>query len=152
MRDILSAAMKAALADGDEIRVATLRLIGAAVKDRDAQVVREEGGAGASDAEILDLLKVMVRQREDSMRTYEEEGRLETAERERREIAVLRALMPTPLSDDEMTAAIRQTIDALGAEGIRDLGRVMAALKRAYPGRIDPTRAGLRVKEALGAG
>ena len=150
MRDQIAAAMKAAMREKDQTRLATLRLITAAIKDRDIAARNEEGASEtADDAAILQLLAKMIKQREESARTYEEAGRLDLAERERAEIDVIREFMPQPMSDGEIETAVSATISEIGAQGIRDMGKVMATLKSRYAGRMDFGAAGGRVKAAL---
>ena len=152
IRERLAEATKAAEAQSDSTRLATLRLINAAIRDRDIAIRAEHcagDGAVAPDDAILQLLGVMVKQREDSARAYDEAGRLEQADRERAEIAVIRDLMPAPLSQAEAEAAVAETITEIGAGDLRDMGRVMARLKERYAGRMDFGRAGVSVRNAL---
>lgn len=130
-----------------------LRLINAAVRDRDLAARSDprasEIAARAPDATILSLLSTMIQQREASARDYEESGRLDLAERERAEIAVVREFLPPPLSEAESKAAVALAIQEMGADDLRDLGRVMSWLKARYAGRMDFHRAGGWVKDAL---
>lgn len=150
MRDRINAALKEAMKDKDQLRVATLRLILAAMKDREIAERDGERSVELPETEVLALLAKMIRQREESASTYEENGRLELAERERDEIGVIRDFMPKPLSEAEVGQAISAAIQATGASSIRDMGKVMAALKASHAGRIDFGAVGPRVKEALG--
>lgn len=152
MREHLAAAMKEALRDKDQTRLSTLRLITAAIKDRDIAARSEHGAAQAGDDVVLQLLGKMIKQREDSVCAYEEAGRLDLADRERAEIAVIRDFLPEPLSEAETEAAVRDAITAVGAGGLRDMGRVMAVLKQRYAGRMDFSSAGARVKNVLAPG
>lgn len=153
MRDQIAAAMKAAMREKDQTRLATLRLITAAIKDRDIAARSEDGaqdgGGDADDSAVLQLLAKMIKQREESARTYEEAGRLDLAERERAEIDVIREFMPQPMSEGEIDTAVSATITEIGAQSIRDMGKVMATLKQRYAGRMDFGAAGGRVKAAL---
>ena len=149
MRDQIAAAMKAAMRDKDQTRLSTLRLITAAIKDRDIAARGEDDSGAADDAAILQLLAKMVKQREESAATYEEAGRLELAERERAEIDVIREFMPQPMSATEIDSAVDAAIGETGAASIRDMGKVMATLKQRYAGRMDFGVAGGRVKAAL---
>ncbi len=157
MRDRVAAALQEATQSNDPTRLATLRLIQCAINDRDIAARARagdrsdsgDGPVGADDAEITELLGKMLRQREESIRVYEEAGRLEVADRERSEVAVIQEFMPQPLSEDEESEAVADAIDTAGANDIRDLGRVMQALKSAYAGRMDFGRVGIRVKQAL---
>ncbi len=157
--------MKRRIADGlrdamrlrDPVRLSTLRLINAAIKDREiaARGAEDSDGeasrGGISDAEVRDILARMVKQRQDSVRAYEEGGRLELAEQERAEIAVIEEFLPRQLDQGEIDAAIEAAIAETGAESLRDMGRVMAALKARHAGRMDFGKAGARVKARLAA-
>jgi len=133
----------------DRVRTATLRLVGAALKDRD--IAAREGGTGViSDEEILELLARMVRQREESVEQDKAGGRPELAEREAQEIEVILGFMPRRISDGELAAIVEQTIAQTGASGLKDMGRVMAALKQDHPGQIDGAAASALVKKKLG--
>jgi uncharacterized protein YqeY len=151
MRDAIAAALKDALRNKNETRLGTLRLISAAIKDRDIEARAENNDGGVSDPAILDLLSKMIKQRQESIRLYEEGGRLDLADRERAEMDVIREFMPQQMSEDEIEAAVAATVTALGASSIRDMGRVMGALKANFAGRMDFTLAGARVRVALNA-
>ena len=142
----LKSAMKAKAAD----RLSTLRLINAAIKDRDIAARADGNDAGVGEAEILAILGKMVKQRQESARTYEEGGRLELAEKERAEIVVIEEFLPSQLDDDEVDAAIASAIAAVGAESIRDMGKVMGELKGKYTGQMDFGAVGPKVKVKLG--
>ncbi|MFN3642122.1 MAG: GatB/YqeY domain-containing protein [Gemmobacter sp.] len=153
MRDRLTAAMKDAMRAREADRLSTLRLINAAIKDRDIAARGEgggEGGAEVSDAEILAILGRMVKQRQESVRLYEEGGRLELAEKEQAEIRVIEEFLPRQLTAEEIEAAVSAALTEVGATGIRDMGRVMAALKARYMGQMDFAAVGLMVKARLG--
>ena len=134
----------------DTVRICTLRLMLAAIRDREI-ASRDDDGSGEplSDLEIHQLLSKMVRQREESAATYGQAGRMELAAREEAEIAIIREFMPKQLSDAEIQKAIDDAIDATGADSIRDMGKVMGQLKAQYAGRMDFGAAGTRVKHAL---
>jgi uncharacterized protein YqeY len=150
MRDRINAALKDAMLAKDKLRTSTLRLMLAAIRDRDIALRGEEGGGGLDDAGLMALLAKMVKQREDSAATYETAGRMELAEAERAEIAVIKEFLPKPMSEDEVDAAIGKAVAETGARSIRDMGKVMAALKARYSGRMDFAAVGPRVKSALG--
>lgn len=150
MRDRFNEALKEAMLAQDKLRTSTLRLMLAAMKDRDIALRAEDGGAGLDDAGTLALLAKMVKQREESATTYESAGRPELAERERAEIGVIREFLPKPLGDAEIDAAIREAMEETGAASIRDMGKVMGALKAKYTGRMDFGAVGSRVKDMLG--
>ncbi|MCP1337399.1 GatB/YqeY domain-containing protein [Futiania mangrovi] len=149
MRDEINSALKTAIKAKEPTRVSTLRLIIAAIKDRDIAVRSEDRTTGITDEEILGVLQKMVRQRQESASMYEEGGRLELAERERAEIAIIEEFLPKPLSEEEVEAAIRDAIAEVGASGVKDMGKVMALLKQNFPGRLDVGKASGRVKSIL---
>lgn len=149
MRDRLSAALKDAMRAKEADRLSTLRLINAAIKDRDI-AARGEGTEGpVSDEVILGLLGKMVKQRQESARAYEEGGRLELAEKELSEIKVIEEYLPRQLTEAESGAAVVAAIAEVGAVSIRDMGKVMAVLKGKYTGQMDFGRVGPLVKERL---
>lgn len=150
MRDRLADSIKDAMRARDELRLSTLRLMAAALKDQDiARRTRGDGGE-MEDAEVWALFSKMLRQREESARAYEEAGRMDMAERERAEQAVIREFLPKPMTEDEIQAAVTEAIRQTNASSIRDMGRVMGALKERHAGRMDFGQAGARVKAALG--
>jgi uncharacterized protein YqeY len=149
MREAISEGYKAALKARDQRRTATLRAINAAIKDRDI-ANRGEGRPPATDDEILALLQKMVKQREDSHALYAGAGRADLAAVEKEEIDILTEFLPKPLDDAEVAAAIAAAIAKTGAAGAKDMGKVIAALKAEYPGRIDFAKASGKVKAALG--
>jgi uncharacterized protein YqeY len=150
MRDRLQAAMKDAMRAKEAARLSTLRLINAAIKDRDIAVRGDGQDQGVSDAEILGILGKMVKQRQESARAYEEGGRLELAEKEIAEIGVIEEFLPRQLDAAEVTAAISEAISEAGATSIRDMGKVMAVLKGRYTGQMDFGAVGPRIKDMLG--
>jgi hypothetical protein len=145
--DDLKSAMKAK----EKCRVATLRLILAALKDRDI-AARGDGSDGIGDSEVLEMLAKMVRQRREAVTIYEEAGRTELAAREAEEIAVIEDYTPKPLDDAATEEAVRAVIADVGATTIKDMGRTMAALKEGYAGRMDMAAASGLVKTALTGG
>ena len=154
MRSTINTAMKAAMKDKDAMRLSTLRLMNAAIKERDI-ALRGSGGDenGIDDTEIMALLGKMIKQREDSAEQYENGGRLELAGREQEEITVIREFLPEPMDDDAVSEAIKAAIDGVGASSLKDMGTVMNALKSVYVGRMDFGSVGKQVKDLLsGAG
>ena len=153
LRERIGDALKSAMRDKDAARLSTLRLINAAIKDRDI-AKRGEGGDGADSGvgqdEILQILGKMVKQRQESARAYEEGGRLELAEGERSEIGVIEEFLPRQLDEEETEAAIDKAIAETGASSIRDMGKVIGALKGRYTGQMDFGRVGPLVKARLG--
>ncbi|MDV7142535.1 GatB/YqeY domain-containing protein [Tropicimonas sp. TH_r6] len=150
LRNRVSAGLKDAMRNKQAARLSTLRLITAAIKDRDIATRAEGVTEGASDAEVLQILGKMVKQRQESARAYEEGGRLELAEKERAEILVLEEFLPRQLGEAEVEAAIATAIEEAGAESIRDMGKVMGALKSKYTGQMDFGAVGPQVKARLG--
>ena len=150
LRDQLQTALKEAMKAKQADRLSTLRLINAAIKDRDI-ANRGEGGEGEiSEAEILAALGRMVKQRQESARAYEEGGRLELAEKETAEIKVIEEFLPRQLEAAEVEAAIAAAVAEVGAISIRDMGKVMAVLKAKYTGQMDFGAVGPRIKDRLG--
>jgi uncharacterized protein YqeY len=149
MREEISEGYKNAMKARDARRTTTLRSINAAIKDKDI-ANRGEGKPPLTDAELLALLQKMVKQREESFAIYAEAGRNDLATVEKEEIDILNEFLPKGLSDAEVDAAIQAAIAKTGAQGGKDMGKVIAALKADYPGRIDFGKASGRVKAALG--
>jgi len=151
MRDRIGSALKDAMRAKEADRLSTLRLINAAIKDKDIALRGEGGGEqGVSDGDILAILGRMVKQRQESARAYEEGGRLELAEKELNEIKVIEEFLPRQLTAAEVAAAIDAAVAETGAASIRDMGKVMAALKARYTGQMDFAAAGAAVKDRLG--
>ncbi|WP_353474033.1 GatB/YqeY domain-containing protein [Salipiger sp. H15] len=151
LRERITAATKQAMKDKDSKRLSTLRLISAAVKDRDIAARAEGNDDGVDDAELLSILAKMVKQRRESARTYEEGGRLDLAEAELAEIPVIEEFLPKPMSEDEISKAVNAAVKEVGASSIRDMGRVMGVLKARYQGRMDFGAVGPMVKDRLAA-
>lgn len=150
MQEQFSEALKAAVKSQDKVRISTLRLITAAIKDRDIAARTADNRDGVSDDEILEILAKMVKQRQESATTYEQAGRLELAGQERNEIAVIEEFLPRQLDDDEMAIAVDTVIQAQAASSLKDMGKVMGALKSQYAGQMDFGKAGALVKQKLG--
>lgn len=150
LRERINTALKTAMKEKDSARLGTLRLISAAIKDQDIASRGSEDDTGVSDADILGILGKMTKQRQESVRAYEEGGRLDLAERERHEVAVIEEFLPQQLSDDEVEAAIDKAITDVGASSIRDMGKIMGELKQKYTGQMDFGKVGPRVKAKLG--
>lgn len=149
LREKISSDLIAAMRAKDAARLSTLRLISAAIKDRDIALRGEGDDKGVSDGDVLSILTRMVKQRQDSARAYEEGGRLELAEKEHAEVKVIEDFLPRQMDDAEITAALDAEIAAIGATSIRVMGRVMAALKTKYAGQMDFGSVGPMVKERL---
>ncbi|MBC8021309.1 MAG: GatB/YqeY domain-containing protein [Methyloceanibacter sp.] len=149
MRETITAALKHATKAQDKRRISTLRLMSAAVKDRDI-AARTVGKGQATDAELLELFAKMIKQREESEKIYADAGRGELAQQEAEEIVIIREFLPKQLSGQEMEAAIADAVAKTGASSVKDMGRVMAELKARYAGQMDFARASALVKSKLG--
>ena len=149
MRSELDENLKEAIKSQEKQRVATLRLINAAIKDRDIAVRSEENTEGVSDDEIILILSNMVKQRKQSIIQYEEGGRIELAERERAEIKIIQEFLPNQLTNDEIQAEISKIIDAEDQLSIKDMGKIMGELKNRFSGRMDFGKASEIVKALL---
>ena len=150
LRERINAALKEAMKAKDAGRLSTLRLISAAIKDREIAARGDGEESVIGDDEVLAILGKMVKQRQESARQYEEGGRLELAEKERGEISVIEDFLPRQLDDAEVDAAITAAMAEVGAESIRDMGKVMGALKAKYTGQMDFGAVGPMVKAKLG--
>ena len=150
MRDRITSGLKEAMKAKDKLRLATLRLINAAIKDKDIALRGEGNEDGVSDADVMAILGKMAKQRQESARAYEEGGRLDLAEHERAEVVVIEEFLPRKLNDDEVTRAIDKAIAKTEASSIRDMGKVMGALKSKYTGQMDFGMVGPMVKNRLG--
>ncbi|WP_425050042.1 GatB/YqeY domain-containing protein [Psychromarinibacter sp. S121] len=151
MRTRIGSALKDAMKSKDAARLSTLRLINAAIKDKDIALrgEGEDNANGVGDADVLGILGKMVKQRQESARAYEEGGRLDLAERERDEIVVIEDFLPKQLTEDEVAAAVDKAIAKTDANSIRDMGKVMGELKSQYTGRMDFGQVGPMVKDRL---
>ncbi len=149
IRERFSGDLKDAIKARDTQRVSTLRLICAAIKDRDIAARTEDNSDGVSDADIVAILGKMVKQRQESARAYEEGGRLDLADQERQEIDIIRTYLPRQMSENEVDKAVADAIEETGACSIRDMGKVMATLKARHTGKMDFSRAGTAIKQAF---
>ena len=146
----ITAAMKEAMINKNQTELSTIRLISAALKDRDITARGQGKADGIEDSEILSMLQSMIKQRQESAKVYCDAGREELAEREEAEIEVIRKFLPKQLSEEEIGEAIDNVIEETGASDIKDMGKVMGALKSQYAGQIDMGKAGALLKEKLG--
>ena len=149
LRQRLSDALKDALKSKDQIGLSTVRLILAALKDRDIAARGKGNMDGISEEEILGLLQGMIKQRQESIVLYEKGGRCELAEQERGEIVVIERFLPKQMGEDEVAKAVREAISETGAQSLKDMGKAMAALKGRYAGQMDFAKASALVKQAL---
>lgn len=151
MREQFTAALKEAMKAGDKARLSAVRLVQAAIKDKDIEA-RGAGRTQATDDEILALLQKMIKQRQESAAIYRENSRPELAETEEGEIAVISSFLPRQLDEAETKAAIAAAITETGAAGMKDMGRVIAHLKERFAGQMDFGKASGLVKAALSGG
>jgi uncharacterized protein YqeY len=150
LRDRLQTALKEAMKAKEADRLSTLRLINAAIKDREIAARGDADAGEVGEAEILQIMGKMVKQRQESARAYEEGGRLELAEKELAEIGVIQEFLPRQMDQAEISAAVDAAVAETGATSIRDVGKVMAALKARYTGQMDFGAVGALVKGRLG--
>lgn len=151
LRPQLNEKLKTAMLAKDARMVSTIRLILAALKDRDIAARTRGVMDGISDDEILSMLQSMIKQRRESISLYEQGGRLELAQQEQDEISIIETFLPQQMSEAETLEAVRAVIAEIGAGGIKDMGKVMAALKERFAGRMDFTKASAATKKELGA-
>ena len=150
MREAFTERLKAAMRAKDTRTLSTVRLVLAALKERDVAARTAGNPEGIADSEILRLLQGMVKQRRESIALYRQGNRPELAQQEEEEIAIIESFLPRQMSDDEIVAAAMAAIADTGAAGVKDMGRVMAALRERHAGSIDLARAGMAVKQLLG--
>jgi uncharacterized protein len=148
LRDDINTALKDAMKARDERRVSTLRLVNSTLKNADIDA-RGQGKGPLGDDAVLGVLQKMIKQRQESVELYEKGGRPELAQQERDEIAIIAAYLPKQMSDDEVKAAIAQAMADVGAAGMKDMGKVVGALKGKYAGKMDFATASALVKAAL---
>jgi uncharacterized protein YqeY len=148
LRDDINNALKTAMKAKDERRVSTLRLVNSTLKNADIEA-RGQGKRPLGDDELLGLLQKMVKQRHESIELYEKGGRPELAQQERDEIAIIAAYLPKQMSEDEVKAAIAQAIQETGAAGMKDMGKVIGALRGKYAGKMDFAKVSALVKGTL---
>ena len=149
MRDKISSAMKDALKAGDKVALSTIRLIAAALKDRDITARGNGISEGISDDEILLMLQTMIKQRRESSVMYRDAGRNELAETEELEIKIIEEFLPEQLGEDEIKVAIETAISQTNAISVKDMGKVMGYLKEEYTGKMDFSKISANVKGAL---
>ena len=149
MRSLLDKNLKEAIKSQEKRRLATLRLINAAIKDRDIAVRSEENTEGVSDSEIILILSNMVKQRKQSIVQYEEGGRIELAERERQEIKIIEEFLPIQLNEQEIREEVSKIIESKDQLSIKDMGKIMGELKTKFSGRMDFGNASEIVKALL---
>lgn len=151
LRDDISHALKESMKAKDQRMTSTLRLIMAAIKDRDIAARGDGNADGISDDDIMKVLQTMIKQRRDSIEMYEKGNRPELAKQEADEIEIIGGFLPEQMSDDEIEAAVASIIDELGAANLKDMGRTMGHLREHYAGRMDFGKASALLKKRLGA-
>lgn len=149
LRETFQEKLKQAMHARDELTISTLRLIIAAMKDRDIAARSKGNREGITDDEILSMMQSMIKQRQESIKMYEVGKRFDLVDREQAEIKVIETFLPKQMGDDEVKAAISAVVTALGATGIKDMGKVMAEMKAKYAGQMDFSKASGLVKERL---
>ncbi|MDB2683176.1 GatB/YqeY domain-containing protein [Alphaproteobacteria bacterium] len=149
-RTEFNSALKEALKNKDKVAMSTIRLILAAMKDRDIAARSKGNAEGIDETEILSMMQTMIKQRTESAKTYADAGRQELADREEQEIKVIEKFMPAQLGEAEVSKIIDDVIEELGASDIKDMGKVMGAIKTRYAGQIDMGKTGGLVKAKLG--
>ena len=149
LRKRLNGALKTAMKAKDQVTLSTVRLILAALKDRDIAARPKGVTDGIGEEEILGMLQSMIKQRRESIALYEKGGRLELAEQEAQEIAIIEQFLPSQLGEAEMNEAIQSTIQEVGANCLKDMGKCMTALREKYAGRMDFAKASAKVKQTL---
>lgn len=149
LREKFKESLKDAMKSRNERATATLRLIQAALKDRDIAARGRGKMDGIDETEILAMLQTMIKQRKESISHFEQGGRLELAQQEQEEIGIIEGFLPKQMGDAEAAKAVADLIAELGAASIKDMGRTMAALRERYAGQMDFTKASLLVKQAL---
>lgn len=149
LRDTITASLKEAMKAKDETAIATIRLINAAIKQKDIDVARARGDERINEEEILNLLQSLIKSRRESIEMFQQGGRQDLVEKENAEITVIERFLPKQLSPDETREAVKKTIAATGAASVKDMGKVMAALKADYAGQLDMSKVSTIVKEQL---
>jgi len=149
IRDKISQTLKEAMKAKDEAKTTTLRTVNAAIKQKDIDVARARGEQHISEEEVLNLLQSLIKSRRESIELYKQGERQDLVDKESAEIAIIEQFLPKQMSDDETRAAIRELVVSLGASSVKDMGKVMAALKSNYAGQLDMTKASAAVKDVL---
>ena len=149
VREKLTESLKQAMRAKNEAATVTIRGVNAAIKQKDIDVARPRGDEKISDEEVLNLLQSLIKSRRESIELYKQGERQDLVAKEQAEIAIIEGFLPALLSEEETKAAIDTIVDSTGASSVKDMGKVMAALKTQYAGRLDMSKAGALVKQAL---
>ncbi|HTS91280.1 MAG TPA: GatB/YqeY domain-containing protein [Stellaceae bacterium] len=150
LREQFTTALKESMKAGQQRRVSTVRMILAALKERDIDARGKGNPNGIEDGDIQRMLQGLIKQRREAIELYKQGNRPELAQQEQEEIAVIETFLPKQMSEAEAETAIKQVIAAVGASSVKDMGKVMAALKEKYSGQLDLSKAGGIVKKLLG--
>ncbi len=151
LREKITESLKAAMIAKDEASVSTLRMINAAIKQKDIDVARPRGDQQISPEEVLSLMQGMIKSRRESVDLYTKGGRQELADKENAEIAAIEKFLPKQMSEDEVRGVVKGLIASTGAAGIKDMGKIMGVLKTQYAGQLDMGKASGIIKEMLSA-
>jgi uncharacterized protein YqeY len=149
IRDKIAQALKDAMRAKDEVKTTTLRMVNAAIKQKDIDVARARGDQHISQDEVLNLLQSLIKSRRESIELYKQGGRQDLVEKEGAEIGVIEQFLPKQMNEEETRAVIRDLVASLGATSVKDMGKVMAALKSKYAGQLDMSKASAAVKDVL---
>ena len=149
IREKIAQTLKEAMKAKDESKTTTIRMVNAAIKQKDIDVARARGDQQIGEDEVLNLLQSLIKSRRESIDLYKQGGRQDLADKENAEIAVIEQFLPKQMSEDETRAAIQEIVASLGASSVKDMGKVMAALKSKYAGQLDMTKASAAVKDVL---
>jgi uncharacterized protein YqeY len=152
IREKITASLKDAMRAKNEPATTTIRMVNAAIKQKDIDVARTRGDQHITDEEILNLLQSLIKSRREAIELYKQGQRQDLVDKEAAEIALIEQFLPQQLSEEEMKEAVRKLIAAIGAGGVKDMGKVMAALKSEYAGQLDMTKASAVVKQELTGG
>jgi uncharacterized protein YqeY len=149
IRDKIAQALKDAMRAKDEVKTTTLRMVNAAIKQKDIDVARARGDQHISQDEVLNLLQSLIKSRRESIELYKQGGRQDLVDKEGVEIGVIEQFLPKQMNEEETRAVIRDLVASLGATSVKDMGKVMAALKSKYAGQLDMSKASAAVKDVL---
>jgi uncharacterized protein YqeY len=152
IRDRIAEQLKTAMRAKNEPVTTTIRMVNAAIKQKDIDVARARGDEHISEDEILNLLQTLIKSRRESIEMYKQGARQDLVEKEQSEISIIEQFLPKQLGEEETKVAVRDLIAAIGASSIKDMGKVMAALKSKYAGQLDMTKASALVKQTLAEG
>jgi uncharacterized protein YqeY len=149
IRDKISQALKDAMKAKDAVKTTTLRMVNAAIKQKDIDVARARGDQHISQDEVLNLLQSLIKSRRESIELYKQGGRQDLVDKEGAEIGIIEQFLPKQMNEEETRAVIHELVASLGASSVKDMGKVMAALKSKYAGQLDMTKASAAVKDVL---